>query len=173
MSLGYEISYEFDEGFTGEILALNLFGHGLDIDDIERFMAERYADGEIESGGWEIREDWLRKVPTSDGTMHVYGKPGRGAKAVTVLEQPRTWNRWCVNHAHEPASVGRHASEVVDGEQLVARRLAVIAAEIDPRPDVDERGYVYLCRECADSLSERLKAARSAAMEARREDHLR
>ena len=173
MSLGYEISYEFVDGFTGEILAFNLFGHGLDLDNIERFLAERYADAEIDAGGWEIREDWFRKVPTADGMMHVYGKPGRGAKAVTVLERPHGWNRWCVNHAHEPASTGRHVSEVVDGEQLVARRLAVIAAEIDPRPDVDERGYVYLCRECADSFSERIKVARVAAMEANREDDLR
>ena len=173
MSLDYEISYEFDECFTGEILALNLFGHGLELDDIERFLFERYADDEIDAGEWEIREDWLRKVPSSDGLMHVYGKPGRGARAVTVLERPHGWNRWCVNHAHEPASTGRHVSEVVDGEQLVARRLAVIAAEIDPRPDVDERGYVYLCRECADSFSERLKVARAAAMEANREDDLK
>lgn len=171
MSLDYEISYEFDECFTGEILALNLFGHGLELDDIERFLFERYADDEINAGEWEIREDWLRKVPSSDGLMHVYGKPGRGARAVTVLERPHGWNRWCVNHAHEPASVGRHVSEVADGERLVASRLAVIAAEIDPRPDVDERGYVYLCRECADLFSERLKFARAAAMEAYREDH--
>ena len=169
MSIDYEISYEFDEYFTGEILAFNLFGHGLELDDIERFLLERYADAEIDAGEWEIREDWLRKVPTADGMMHVYGKPGRGAKAVTVLEQPHGWNRWCVNHAHEPASVGRHASEVVGGEQLVASRLAVIATEIDPRPDVDERGYVYLCRECAASFSERLKVARAAAIRARKE----
>ena len=172
----YEASYEYDPGygFTGDILAYNLHGHGLDLDDIEGFLRDRYDDNEIEAGGWEVREDWMRKVPTPSGDFaHHYGKPGRGARAVTVLEQPSQWGRWCVNHAYEPASAGRHVSEVADGEQLVARRLAVIAAEIDPRPDVDERGYVYLCRECADSFSERLKVARAAAMEANREDDLR
>ena len=171
MSLDYEVSYEFDEGFMGGVLAYNLFGHGLDLDEIERFLIERYDEDGIDEGGWEIREDWLRKVPTAVGLMmHVYGKPGRGAKAVTVLERPHGWNRWCVNHAYEPASVGRHASEVVGGDQLVARRLVETAAEIDPRPDVDERGYVYMCRECADSFNERLKVARADRIEAGESD---
>ena len=86
--MDYEISYEYDEGFTGEIVAYNLLGHGIDLDDIELFLLDRYSDDEIEEGGWEIREDWLRKVPTPNGDlMHVYGKPGRGARAVTVLER--------------------------------------------------------------------------------------
>ena len=36
-----------------------------------------------------------------------------------------------------------------------------------PRPDVDDRGYVYLCRECSADFDARLTAARIAT----REDH--
>ena len=156
-SLTYEPSYEHDgEDYTGEISAFNLHGHGLDLDEIEHFLQERYDEDEIESGGWEIREDWLRKVPTPSGdSMHVYGKSGRGARAVTVLERPNGWSYWCVNHPMEPAVVGRPTAQIIDGEALVARRLMVLAGEEDPRPDVDARGYVYLCRECGDDFTRR------------------
>ena len=156
-SFTYELSYEYDgEDFTGGISAFNLHGHGLDLDEIEQFLQERYDEDEIESGGWEIREDWLRKVPTRDGSMmHHYSRPGPGARAVTVLEQPRGWLYWCTNHPHEPAVVGRPAAQIIDGEALVARRLMVLAGEEDPRPDVDARGYVYLCRECGDDFTRR------------------
>ena len=168
----YEASYEYDPGygFTGDILAYNLHGHGLDLDDIEGFLRDRYDENEIEAGGWEVREDWMRKVPTPSGDLaHHYGKPGRGARAVTVLEQPSQWGRWCVNHPMEPAKVGRHVSQTTDGAGIVARRLAELADEIDPRPDVDDRGYVYLCRECSADFDARLTAARIA----NREDDLR
>ena len=156
-SFTYEPSYEHDgEDYTGEISAFNLHGHGLDLDEIEQFLQERYDEDEIESGGWEIREDWLRKVPTRDGSMmHHYGRPGPGARAVTVLEQPRGWLYWCTNHPHEPAAVGRPTAQIIDGDALVARRLMVLAGEDDPRPDVDARGYVYLCRECGDDFTRR------------------
>ena len=156
-SLTYEPSYEHDgEDYTGEISAFNLHGHGLDLDEIEQFLLERYDEDEIESGGWEIREDWLRKVPTRDGSMmHHYGSPGPGARAVTVLERPRGWSYWCINHPMEPAVVGRPTAQIIDGDALVARRLMVLAGEEDPRPDVDACGYVYLCRECGDDFTRR------------------
>lgn len=163
--MDYEVSYEYDEGFTGEILAYNLRGHGLDLDEIERLLLGRYADDEIDEGGWEIREDWLRKVPSPVGSLHVYGKPGRGARAVTVLERPSQWGYWCTNDRTEPAQVGIPATKIVDGRALVAHRLAELADEIDPRPDVNERGYVYLCRACHDSFDERYKEALSRHLE--------
>ena len=157
--LDYETSYEYDEGFTGDILAYNLRGHSLDIDDIERFLHERYLGDEIDPSGWEIRESWLRKVPAPDSMMHVYShKPGRGARAVTVLERPHGWPFWCINHPMEPATSGRHVSQVLGGEELVARRLAELAEDVDPRPDVAE-GYVYMCRECSEDFSERQRRA--------------
>lgn len=168
IDMDYEPSYEYDgEGFTGRILAYNLRGHGIDLDAIERFLLDRYGDDEIDEGGWEVREDWLRKVPTTDGMAHCYGKPGRGARAVTVLERPGGWGWWCINHPTEPANVGRHVSEIIDGAELVAKRLAEMAQEIDPRANVDERGYVYLCRACAESFSERREARRLAMQEAK------
>lgn len=168
-TLDYEPSYEYDEGFTGEIIAYNLLGHGIDLDEIERFLHDRYDDDEIDEGGWEVREDWLRKVPTPDGSMHCYGKPGRGARAVTVLERPSQWVYWCTNDRTEPAQVGISATQVTDGEELVARRLSEIAEEADPRRDVDERGRVYLCRECHRSFeARRTEAIRAAAVDAER-----
>ena len=167
--MNYEISYEHDgENFTGEIMAYNLLGHGIDLDDIELFLLDRYSDDEIEEGGWEVREDWLRKVPTPNGdSMHVYGKPGRGARAVTVLERPSGWSYWCINHPMEPAMTGRPASQIIDGEALVARRLSELAEDVDPRPDVSRDGYIYQCRECSNSFSERYAAAQRKAMEDR------
>ena len=159
--LDYETSYEYDEGFIGDILAYNLRGHGLNVDDVERFLYERYLDDEIDRDGWEIRESWLRKVPArdGDGMMHVYSnRPGPGARAVTVLEQPRGWPFWCINHPMEPATTGRPVSQVLDGEELVARRLAELAEDVDPRRDVAE-GYVYMCRECSEDFSERQRRA--------------
>ena len=159
--LDYETSYEYDEGFTGDILAYNLRGHSLDIDDIERFLHERYLDDEIDLGGWDVRESWLRKVPApgGDGMMHIYAtKPGRGARAVTVLERPRGWSFWCINHPMEPATSGRPVSQIIEGEALVARRLAEMSEDVDPRPDVAE-GCVYMCRECSNAFSERQRRA--------------
>ena len=157
----YEPSYEYDEGFTGDLLAYNIRGHGLNVDDIERFLYERYLDDEIDLGGWEIREAWLRKVPARDGggMMHVYSsRSGPGARAVTVLERPHGWPFWCINHPMEPATTGRPVPQVLDGEALVARRMAELAEDVDPRPDVAE-GYVYMCRECSSAFSERQRRA--------------
>lgn len=164
--MAYEISYEYDEGFTGEIVAYNLLGHGIDLGDIELFLLDRYSDDEIEEGGWEIREDWLRKVPApdGDGMMHVYGKPGRGSRAVTVLERPSGWSYWCINHPMEPAMTGHPVSQIIDGEALVARRLSELAEAVDPRPDVSANGYIYQCRECSEDFSERLRQATLEAM---------
>lgn len=159
ITIDYEPSYEYDEGFYGNILAFNLRGHDLDLDVIESFLHERFLDDEIDWGGWEVRESWLRKVPApdGDGMMHHYThKPGPGARAVTVLERPSGWPYWCINHPMEPAASGRPAPQVLDGEELVARRLAELAEEVDPRRDVEE-GYVYMCRECSDDFSERLR----------------
>ena len=168
-TLDYEPSYEYDEGFTGEIIAYNLRGHGIDLDEIERFLHDRYDDDEIDEGGWEIREDSLRKVPSPDGSLHVYGKPGRGARAVTVLERPSQWAYWCTNDLTEPAQVGIPATQIIGGERLVARRLSELADEADPRRDVDERGHVYLCRECHRGFEARRKEALAASVDAERE----
>ena len=70
-------------------------------------------DDEIDLGGWDVRESWLRKVPApgGDGMMHIYAtKPGRGARAVTVRERPRGWSFWCINHPMEPATSGHPVS---------------------------------------------------------------
>lgn len=170
--IDYEISFELeldDNGYYGDLLAFNVRGHGHHPDVIDQFLDAMRTDGYADSGDWEIREDWLRKVPHPDGgSRHTYGTPGRGARAVTVIEHSRGWGYWCINHPHEPASVGHSASQVIDGEALVTRRLAERETEIDPRHDVDRRqgmgGYVYMCRECSNSFCERLRAARREAL---------
>lgn len=171
----YEASYEYDDGYTGTVLAFNLHGHGLDLDDIELFL-ESMRDDDLDldaAGCWEIREDWLRKVPSRDhnGMAHIYGPPGRGARAVTVVEHHSSWGYWCVNHPAEPAQTGHPAENIVDGEQIVTRRLAELANDIDPRPDVDNRGtwaFIYMCRDCSADFTARQKAATRAALEAAR-----
>ena len=168
--IDYEISYEMDDnGYCGDLLAFNVRGHGHHPDVIDQFLDAMRTEGYADSGDWEIREDWLRKVPHPDGgSRHTYGTPGRGARAVTVIERSRGWGYWCINHPHEPASVGHSASQVIDGEALVTRRMAELETEIDPRHDVDRRqgmgGYVYMCRECSTGFGERLRAARREAL---------
>lgn len=172
MITDFEISYEYDGEDYGGILAFNLHGHDIPLDDIELFLLDRFHDGDINEGGWEIKEDWLRKVPMNDGSsMHVYaGKPGPGAKAVTVLCEPRFWNRWCINHPYERASQGRPTEQIIDGEELVTRRLLELADEIDPKPDVSEEGYVYFCRECSESFEKRYRAAQQEALARLKDD---
>ena len=168
--IDYEISYEVDDnGYFGELLAFNVRGHGHHPDVIDQFLDAMRTEGYADSGDWEIREDWLRKVPHPDGgSRHTYGTPGRGARAVTVIERSRSWGRWCINHPYEPAVVGHSASQVIDGEALVTQRLADLESEIDPRWDVARHqgmgGYVYMCRECSTSFGERLRAARREAL---------
>lgn len=45
------------------------------------------------------------------------------------------------------------------GWAVMARRLSELAEDVDPRPDVSKHGYIYQCRECSNSFSERYAAA--------------
>lgn len=170
--MDYEISYEYDEcGFSGSVLAINLRGHGHTPDDIDIFLDRMFwYEQEIEEEGeWEVRETYLRKVPHPEGgSMHIYGGPGRGARAVTVLERPSGWDYWCLNHPYEPASSGIPASQVIDGEDSVLKRMEELTQQDDPRYDVDNRkgmgSYIYLCRECSTDFHERLGEARKKAL---------
>lgn len=169
----YEISYEMDDDdITGTVLAFNLHGHGHHPDVIDLFLdAMRYDyEQDVDGGVWEVREDWLRKVPCGGGSRHTYGKPGLGARAVTVIERPTQWGYWCINHPYEPASTGIPATQIIDGEGIVTQRLTELASEIDPRRDVDRRkgmvDYIYMCRDCSSAFNERLNVARREALEA-------
>lgn len=170
----YTISFVLFGGDpTGEVLALNVHGHGHDPDVVDLVL--RHAERELlisGVGGWEVREDWLRQVPTGDGARHLYGGPGRGARPVTVIQRALDdWPYWCTNHLMEPAWTGIRADCFVDGDSHVSRRLAELETEIDPRVDV-KRGsgdtcLVYLCKFCYSAFARqtgrrtlgRLKAA--------------
>ncbi|MBK7822839.1 MAG: hypothetical protein IPJ61_17700 [Tessaracoccus sp.] len=169
---GYEVDDYGD--ITGELLAINIHGHGIDLDLIEQLLDYERDDlyDPDDAGAWSVREDWLRVVPMRDGMRHVYGPPGRGARPVTVVESWHQWPYWCLNHPYEPAKIGIPAGQIVDGEAIVAARLAELAEQDDPRPDVEDSrmgGYIYMCRDCADDVHERLRTARREAV-AKRQD---
>lgn len=169
----YEISYEDDgDGYCGDILAININGHGHHFDDIE-LLLESMRDDELpyeEDGGcWEVYESYLRKVPTPQGSAHIYSGKGRGARAITVVERPQAWDYWCLNHPYEPARVGIPDEQIINGEALITQRLTELDQEIDPRRDVDRwegrsPGYIYMCRECSDDFHIRLAEARKEAL---------
>ena len=168
----YEGIHEVDfDGEFGNLMGFHLRGHGHDPDDIDRYLDElAYENGYDEQFPveWEVREDWVRKVPVrpAGGHRFVYtGKPARGAAAVTVIERPWGWEHWCVHHPLERAMTGIPVGRISDGEAFVARRLAELADEIDPRRDVDDRngGTVYYCRPCARDFDARWQAAITTA----------
>lgn len=169
----YEISYEYDgEEYTGSISAFNIYGHGHHPDTIDTFLDAMGEEGYADGGSWEVRETYLRKVPTHDGSLHIYGSKGRGARAVTVIERESGWDYWCINHPCEPATSGIPATQCIDGEVFVTQRLIELEQETEPRYDVhrwDSRfgsssSYIYMCRECSDDFHDRLAAARKEAL---------
>lgn len=163
------------DGEVGGLIGFHLTGHGHHPDVVDWFLnteAADYLDYDDESPTeWEITETWVRTVPLgrTGAYQYVYSGPGRGARAITVIEHPWGLRYWCINHPDERAMTGIPASRVIDGEQVVADRLAALAADIDPRPDVQasygygDSGYIYMCRDCSVAFSERERVARIAA----------
>ena len=169
--LDYTEIYEMDDGGDmGSFMGFHVTGHGHHIDEIERFL-DRVADEHLyteDPTEWEATEAWVRAVPIPGTGSHrfVYAsRPGPGAKAVTLLQQPWGWERWCIHHPHERATAGWPADRFIDGDEIVSRRLAELAQQIDPHPDVDDLngGTVYYCPACSTAASERLREAELAA----------
>jgi len=160
----YSMSYDLDDG---SVMAIDIAGHGHDLD-----LVEFLIDFEELEGGFDVSESWRRTIPTTwEGEpvmMHHYQSfAASGATPVTHVEVAVPTYRWCVNHPYEPWRSGVHQSQVIDGETLVEDELARIAGRVDPRPTVDERGYIYMCAECSDSFRERQMARRRELAEAR------
>lgn len=179
----YTVSYDLD---GGEVFAIDLAGHGHDLDVVELFLHTEGTSVVYDESDdatprcWEVSEVWRRSIPMHDeehegsSAYHYQGYAQRGATPVTHIEYADPPRRWCINHIDRPGGVGVPASSVIDGEATVARELARAAKEIDPRVTVeaptDRRqrpylnpGYIYLCRECSNAFFERERAARAAA----------
>lgn len=172
---GYSLSYDLDNGV---VLAVDVDGHGHDLETIETLLDLEDPTGELhEPTGWEITEEWRRTVPLrgehlGDMAHHYQAGPGAGAKAVTHVALVVPTHHWCVNHRDRPSSVGIPAERVVDGAQILARESARADGEVDPRRTVDVRerpkvpspydtctGWVYPCKECSTSFFARERAA--------------
>ena len=178
MTPDWTLGYECDEGTgetTGDVIAINIHGHDRHPDTVDLVLDELATDGYIDGGCWEVREDWLRTVPRSDGAVHVYGQPGRGARPVTVLERWSFWGWWCYRHPDEPGKVGLPATYFIDGVERL-REFAANPPTLggEARPCADPRGYLYACRDCADGISRlRDEAYRKALAELKAEEAVR
>lgn len=184
----YTVSYDLDGGGG---VAIDLVGHGHDLDVVERFLHTEGVEVVFDDSGdatprcWEISEVWRRTIPMHDeeheglSAYHYQGHSQRGATPVTHLEPTDPPRHWCINHRDRPSRASVPASSVVDGEATVARELARATQEIDPRSTVDapterlgawrssrthlDPGYIHLCWGCSSAFFERERVARAAA----------
>jgi hypothetical protein len=153
--MNYEPFYESDgEGELGACMGFNVDGH-LDFQQVEEFMATvapEYFGDEWRSAplrGFDVRHQWVRKVPREWGHVYQYQNvPGRGAKAVTRIEEETTWEERCHNHPFEVARSGFHEATFVDGEGKG-----------------DDQKYIYFCADCVKRIDADREAARKKAMD--------
>ena len=151
----YEEFYETDgDGELGVCIGFNVDGH-VDFQEVEEFMATvapEYFDGDYRSAperGFDVRHQWVRKVPREWGhTLQYQDAPGRGAKAVTRIEEETTWEKRCHRHPFEIAQAGYHESTFIDGEGKG-----------------DEYQYIYYCSDCVKRITAEQLAARKKAMD--------
>lgn len=150
MSREWEVVLEVDGDELGWPMALHLFGHGLDLDDVQNALDQASDEEAFEATeGWDLEETYVRKVPASFGWRFVYGSRGRGATAVTVATPARVPAHWCWRHPFEPWASGHPIAHMID----------------PPIPAVAPGGYLYMCRDCSREFSERLAAARRDLIE--------
>lgn len=168
---------ELEEDGVGDVMGYDLRGHhGPDVVDL--FLAYELAygldDEDAPVGGWDVALVWRHTVPirSTGGWRYLYSTgPGAGWTPVTQLVKAWPTRHWCINHPYEPGGTGFPASMLVDGEQTVTENLPDPDA-IDPHPVVEAptkystTGYVYMCRECSRSFSERYNAAQAEALAA-------
>jgi hypothetical protein len=148
----YDEIYESDGyGELGSLMGFNLEGH-LDFQAIEEFMAteanEWFPDEDARSRGFDAEHLWVRKVPREWGFVYQYqSHPGRGAKAVTRIQEETTWEKRCHRHPFEVAQSGLHEDRFIDG-----------------KGKGDECGFIYYCRPCMDRINAEFAAAAKKAM---------
>lgn len=173
-TLVFDPVYEADENDLGDLLGFDLHGHH-DPDTVDSWLQglnldEFGWDSPTPVGGFDARQVWRRKVPRHDFFVYAYqDHPGRGASPVTQLLLWNQWGFWCFQHPFEPATVGMPASQIIDGEQLVAGLVAAQDGLVEPRPVAalprhHGPGYLYMCRDCGDDHSARIRAAQAAAL---------
>ena len=148
----YEPFYEsHGDGDFGSCMGFNVDGH-LDFQQVEEFMAieapEWFDQDDAPLRGFDVRHQWVRKVPRPWGHVYQYqNTPGRGAKAVTRIEEETTWEKRCHRHPFEVAQSGLHEDRFIDG-----------------KGKGDSSGYIYYCRPCMDRINAEIAAATKKAM---------
>ncbi len=152
--VAYDDIYELgSDGELGDRMGWLLYDTTLDLDDIEVWIDNRAADGDLDTwdgerdgGGWDVMPCWVRKVPLPDGgSRYQYeDAPARGARACLRVERNNGPRHWCWKHPYEPWQTGFPASDFID----------------PPLPIMPD-GYLCMCADCARDHRERMAAARA------------
>ncbi len=147
MITGIDPIHELEsDGECGPLMGWLLYGD-VDHDDIELFMADYDVEDvfpEGHDGGFEVTEEYVRKVPIrhTGGYRYVYSGPGRGARKCVRVETANVARHWCWKHPYEPARTGFPSSQFID----------------PPWPIMPDR-LLWMCSDCARDHSERYKQA--------------